>query len=114
MCKDGDVALSEKIWADIIDPCRMIRMFMSEQNAVEPVYLIGEHLLPEIRAAIDNKIEVFPGDQNRDTKPFILGVRTLADGVVTPDNRNSLRSASTQKRYFQPLIRLNQIYNLFI
>ena len=110
----GDVALPEKIRPDIIDAGRMVCMLMGEQDPIEPDHLIGEHLLPEIGAAIYYEIVVFPGNQNGYPKPLITRVRTLADRVVTPNNRDSLRCASAQKRYFQPLICLNQIYNLFI
>ena len=56
----GDVSLSEEIGPDIIDSGGVICVFVGEQNAIELMDLIGEHLLPEIRAAVDDKIEIFP------------------------------------------------------
>ena len=77
-------------------------------------HIVGQHLLPEIRTTINYVVEIFPGEQYRYPEPFIPGVSTPADGVVAPDDRDTLRSACAQKSDLQPLVRLNQIYNLFI
>jgi hypothetical protein len=85
-----DVALPEEKGSDIIDSGGVVGMLMCEQDAVKTGDVISEHLLPEVRAAINDETVFFPGDENRYAKPFILGVGTSADGVVTPDYRDTL------------------------
>ena len=109
-----NIALPEEKGPDIVYTGRMVCMFVGKEDPIEPGNPVCQHLLPEIRATINYIVVFIPGNQNGDAKPFISGVRALADRMVTPNYRDSLRCASSQKSYFQPLIRLIQIYNLFI
>jgi hypothetical protein len=87
---NGDVSLSEEEWPDIIYAGCVIRVFVCKQDTIQAAHVMGEHLLPEIGAAIYYIQIVFPGNHDRDAKPFVSGVAALADRMSAPDNRNAL------------------------
>ena len=97
----GNVSLPEKIGADIVQADRMITVFMGKKNGIYPPDVIVEHLLPKIGSTVDYQYLFVHLYQGGYPKPFILKIRAEANGVITSDHWNSLRSTGTQKSDFQ-------------
>src|SRR5690606_38237935 len=75
---------------NIIEPCKMILMFMGRENGSEVTNVFPQHLLPEIRARIDHQFFTFYFYQNRGTQPFVFMVGGMAYITLTGDYRHAL------------------------
>src|SRR5690606_16293788 len=71
-----NIPLFEKKWSYVVQACRMIAVLMGEENGIKPLNCVGQHLLPEIRPAVDHQIMTSYFHQNRDPKSLIFGILT--------------------------------------
>lgn len=74
MCINGDVPLPEEKWTDIVDACGVVGMLMGKEYGVQPVYGVAEHLLTEIRAAIDDNVMTVHLHQYGYSQAFVPGI----------------------------------------
>jgi hypothetical protein len=114
MCINWDIPLPEEKWPDIIYACSVVGMLMGKENGVQPVYGVAKHLLPKIRAAIDDDVMPVYLYQYGYAQALVPGIITKAHRIVTPYYGDSLRSSGSKEGYLQPLVYFIQIYNLFI
>lgn len=109
---DGDIALPEKERPDIVNTGRMVGVFVGKEDAVEPLHIVPQHLLPEIGAAIDHVYTVIFGfDHDRYPQPLVAGVGAQANRMFAADYRDALRGSGTEESDLQQLVRFRQIYN---
>lgn len=74
---DRNIPLPEEKWADIVHSRGMVGVFMGKEDRIEAGYLVCEHLLAKIRAAIHHAIiPVVIGDHYRYTEPLVARVST--------------------------------------
>lgn len=87
--------------SDVVHSGSVVLMLMCEQYGIKALDVLPEHLLPEIRAGVDD--DRFPARlyQHRCPKPLVAGIGGTADLALAGNNRNTLRSAGTQDCYFQ-------------
>lgn len=92
-----DVALFEIERADVVDTGGMVGMLVGKKDRIDARTLRSEHLLAEIRPAIDDERIAFTVYPYRNTQPFVFRVGAFANRVLASDDRNALRSSRTQK-----------------
>jgi hypothetical protein len=63
---------------------------MREDNAINFWAFGYQHLLSEIRPAINDKGMIFPRNPNRHTKTLVFCVGTFTYGMLASYNRNAL------------------------
>ena len=71
----------------------MVCMFVGKEYAVKPLAFAGQHLLPEIRPAVDNIGIIIPMYPYRYTKSLVPGILASANRVIAANNGYSLGSS---------------------
>ena len=90
MSIDRNITLPEEERPDIIQAGCMIRMFMGKKYTIKPGNRMGQHLLPEIRSAVDHVMVGIPGNKHRNPQAFIPGVLTETYRMIAPYYRDPL------------------------
>jgi len=75
---------------DVIKTENMVHMFVGEEDCPEVFYVMGKHLLPEIRTCIDQEIITMKGDQGRSAQPFVTRIIRPAHWTVASDEGDAL------------------------
>ena len=84
----------------------MVLMLVSIQDGIESPDIFPQHLLPEIRASINDDAEAVMVYMKGGSEPVVFWISRPADIAVAPDHRNPLGCPGTQKCYYQ-LFRLD-------
>lgn len=79
--------------ADIVQPNHMVIVFVGEQNSVQVLYLMTEHLLTEIRASVNQYIGMAIGHQCSRAKAIVQWIGRRAYEAIAANNGNALRCA---------------------
>ena len=82
--------------SDVVNAAYVVAMSMSDEDSIEMVDMVSEHLLPEVRSNIDEYvIAIVVGDQCRRAESFVVRVMRLAYVTSTGYDGYSLRSTRT-------------------
>ena len=82
--------------SDVVDAAYVVAMGMSDEDSIEMVDMVSEHLLPEVGSNIDEYvIAIVAGDQCGGAESFVVRVMRLAYVTSTGYDGYSLRSTRT-------------------
>ena len=87
---EWNISLPEIKRPDIIKARRMVAMFVGEKDSIQLFYIFPQHLLSEIRAAIDHITRVIPFHHHRYPETLIPRVTTSVYRVLTAYHRYAL------------------------
>src|SRR5690606_5759008 len=93
MSVNRNIPLPEKKRPYIIHSHNVICMFMSKENTINTLNVIGKHLLSKVRTTIYNITELLPLYHNGNAKPLIFYICTVGYGIVTPNDGDALRGS---------------------
>ena len=95
--------------ADVVQPARMVLMVVRQQDGIQMVHVVQQHLGAEIRPGIhqDGQTAVF--DQHGGPQALVARIRRAADLAVAGDHRDAGRGARAEKCQFRFLFHVQSI-----
>ncbi len=84
----------------IVDPMRVVRVRMSDEDGVEPLHAHVDQLLAQIRPRVDkhgrHAVDALPLDERRATAAAVPWIVGIAGAPAFGDTRHAGRRAATE------------------
>ena len=86
--------------ADVVHAGDVVHVLVGQQHKIEVLHLFTQHLLPEVRAGVNDKPFARKIHQHGGAQPFVTRVCGFTDVAVAGDYRYALGGSGAQKGQF--------------